>query len=306
LGFSREEGAYISFFPDGSRAVVGGYKLRVIDTTTFDTVETFNLHSTGSIAFAADARRAYYPVSTRNVVAVFDLAAQSCLPPPPGLVALWPADGNPNDIRGGNDGRLSGGAGFAPGHVGQAFQLDGVDGFINLGLLSDLVGGTNDFTAAAWVKFNPVAAPHEMTILDRMTDEEGIPDGWRLMKDLDDHIVFCVGKGIREDGCRHEGLTAVRSRTVVRSGTWLHVAAIKKARAITLHLNGAPEGTATLAKFAGPGSSEFRIGSSFHGSAFLNGLVDEVQWYNRPLSPPEIRSIFSAGSAGLCYSGQAP
>jgi hypothetical protein len=71
-------------------------------------------------------------------------------------------------------------------------------------------------------------------------------------------------------------------------------------------LNGVLEGTAKLPKSAGPGSSEFRIGSSLHGSAFLNGLVDEVQWYNRPLSTAEVKSIFRAGSAGLCYSGQAP
>ena len=33
---------------------------------------------------------------------------------------------------------------------------------------------------------------------------------------------------------------------------------------------------------------------------YFNGLIDEVQMFNRALSPAEVRAIFDAGSAGLC------
>src|SRR5712692_3427355 len=56
--------------------------------------------------------------------------AQVCVEPPAGLVSWWPADGNADDIAGGNDATLMGGATFAPGKVGQAFFLDGIDAFV--------------------------------------------------------------------------------------------------------------------------------------------------------------------------------
>ncbi len=40
--------------------------------------------------------------------------AQSCAPPPAGLIAWWPGDGNAQDIVGSNDGTLVNGATFAP------------------------------------------------------------------------------------------------------------------------------------------------------------------------------------------------
>ena len=53
--------------------------------------------------------------------------AQDCVEPPAGLVGWWPGDGNADDIHGGNHGAILGSMGFAPGMVGQAFDLDNVD-----------------------------------------------------------------------------------------------------------------------------------------------------------------------------------
>ena len=50
---------------------------------------------------------------------------QLCTPPPPGMVAWWPGEGNANDIRGGNNGTPQGGVTFPAGEVGQAFSFDG-------------------------------------------------------------------------------------------------------------------------------------------------------------------------------------
>ena len=58
--------------------------------------------------------------------------AQSCVEAPEGLISWWPGDGDANDIEGNNDGTLQGGATFAPGKVGQAFNLDGVDDYVSI------------------------------------------------------------------------------------------------------------------------------------------------------------------------------
>ena len=45
-----------------------------------------------------------------------------CLTPPAGLVAWYAGEGDANDSINSNQGNLSGGLGFAPGEVGQAFD----------------------------------------------------------------------------------------------------------------------------------------------------------------------------------------
>jgi hypothetical protein len=53
--------------------------------------------------------------------------AETCVPPPPGLIAWHPGDGNANDIQAGNDGTLQNGVTFAAGEVGQGFNFTNLD-----------------------------------------------------------------------------------------------------------------------------------------------------------------------------------
>src|SRR5215831_6719921 len=57
----------------------------------------------------------------------------TCAPPPPNLVSWWPGDGNADDIWDSNNGTLQGGTTFAPGLVDQAFLLDGINDFVDVG-----------------------------------------------------------------------------------------------------------------------------------------------------------------------------
>jgi len=50
---------------------------------------------------------------------------EQCTPEPLDLSAWWPANGNSNDIIGGNGGTIQGSVGFAKGEVGQAFSFTG-------------------------------------------------------------------------------------------------------------------------------------------------------------------------------------
>ncbi len=64
----------------------------------------------------------------------------------------WPVDGNAHDMIGGNNGTLQNGATFAPGLVGQAFSLNGVNQYILIPPSSSLnVGPTSSITVNAWV-----------------------------------------------------------------------------------------------------------------------------------------------------------
>jgi hypothetical protein len=82
--------------------------------------------------------------------------AQICAPPPAGIVAWWPADGNANDIVGGNNGTLQRAVGFAPGEVGQAFNFTG-NGQVAVGV-PNFATPNSGFTVEAWVKPSALGA----------------------------------------------------------------------------------------------------------------------------------------------------
>ena len=83
-------------------------------------------------------------------------AAQTCTPPPPGMAAWYPGDGNADDIIGANNGTLSGDVSFTAGEVDQAFTFGGVDGEVVIPHTSALdFGPTDSFTVDAWLKPGP-------------------------------------------------------------------------------------------------------------------------------------------------------
>src|SRR5437588_4982004 len=79
-----------------------------------------------SLLFAATIL-ATVPSTERSTSAQLRTEVVSCTPPPPGMVAWWPGEGNGNDIRGENNGTLNGNPTFPAGEVEHAFGLNGTN-----------------------------------------------------------------------------------------------------------------------------------------------------------------------------------
>lgn len=84
------------------------------------------------------------------------------------------------------------------------------------------------------------------------------------------------------------------------TGTWRHLALTIGSGAIVLYVDGEEAGRSSTAFSSITSSTGMRIGSGFDKSRFFNGLVDEVQVYDRVLSADEVKGISSAGDAGVC------
>jgi len=243
-------------------------------------------------------------------------APPACVPPPANMVSWWPGEGDANDIQNGNDGTLEGGTGFDAGKVSQAFFLDGIDDYVDAGNAPSLHVSSGDFTIDTWVKFNAlshppgnntgVAPPGDMSIIDKMSATSGATnaDGWRLFKQDDNRLWFCLGGG---DGNRcGSSPHTIFSTTVVTTDVWYHVAVVKTSTDFSMYVNGVLQDTRALPSspaFLDSHSANLRLGSYALEGAHLNGLLDEVAIFNRALSQAEIQSIFDAGSAGQCKAG---
>ena len=76
-----------------------------------------------------------------------------------GLVSWWPGEGNANDVIGTNNGTAVGGLSYTNGEVGQAFQLDGTSGYVDVPASGSLnVGTNNGFTVEGWINPSDVSA----------------------------------------------------------------------------------------------------------------------------------------------------
>jgi CSLREA domain-containing protein len=207
------------------------------------------------------------------------LSGQSSFNPlAPGMVSWWPADGNANDTVGGNEGTLQNGATFSSGEVGQAFSFDGVNQgvLVSPGALPN-IPPDGQFTVDLW--FNPSNASGVHTMFQR------------------ERSYLYIEGGVIKSAVGHNATGTGKTVTV---GCWTHAAVTYNNGSVNIYVNGVLAGssTQTLEGQTGFGTS---IGYNVRFNIeYFAGLIDEVQFFNRALSPIEVQNIYASGSAGQC------
>lgn len=202
------------------------------------------------------------------------------------MVSWWGGDGNPNDIVGTNHGTLVGDTTYAPGMVGQAFSLDGVNDLVSIPYSAtlDLQGG---FTVDAWVR------PHGMGSGAVIA---GQAYGSQLVMLPDGRVSISF----------HDGANwvATTSSSTLPLDVWSHVAGTLDSTGdvMTMYINGQPDAFVSTAALPAANPNNLEIGGFVCCGAFFSGLIDEVEIFNRALSAEEIAAIANAGSAGKCQT----
>lgn len=181
--------------------------------------------------------------------------AQSCTPPPSGLVAWYPGEGNANDIRGGNNGALQGGAGFVLGKVGQAFSLNGTAAqYVSVPASSSLdVGASaNGLTVEGWINPSDLSAPRPIVEWSANSNASGA---------VGVHLYASTSGVVGQEGQKHlyANLIDVNGAShLIRTepnalsvGTYQHVALTydKTTGSASLYINGTVAATANLGIF---------------------------------------------------------
>jgi hypothetical protein len=235
----------------------------------------------------------------RTLPIKFRIEEPTCVAPPSGLVSWWPGDGNATDIADGNDGTLQNGATFDAGKVGQAFSLDGVDDYVDVPDSPNMSLGNKDMTVVAWVN---IAAKTGEGIVTKTSAFSGTRGGdWDLRWSLPpvDRFQFRV---YQANGAP-VGVVNADNLGSPQIGVWYFVVASydRVAGTVNIQVDNGPADNVAAVGVAGDDIFPVRIGAwGDSRSPVFNGKVDEVQFFDRVLTPAEIQAEFLAGSAGKC------
>lgn len=215
---------------------------------------------------------------------------ETCYEPPQGMVGWWPGDGDTRDLINLNHGGFFEGE-YRLGKVGRSFHFYSWNDPIRIDHSEDYNFGTGPFTMDAWVKISPYyPGPRHIIGKRRESDLSNAP--WtRLFLGGDDGvIVFEFGLG-----------QSIESSPGYNDDEWHHIAGVREADGTTkLYIDGSAVAQGVNHEDVS-NDADFTIGRWSHQYEYaLRGDIDEVEVFNRALTPQEIWRIYYAGSAGKC------
>src|SRR2546421_12601320 len=251
----------------------------------------------GLIDEAEIFNRALSAIEVARLYNAGSLGKCPCTPAPDGMISWWKAENDYVDSADGNHGTQNGSVPFAPGEVGQAFSFNGdPNNYVSIGNPSNLKP-TGGITLDAWINLNNVDGDGRAGIITKWG--QGAEDNWAIWAlqgeggiVLDSYVVTTSGQSNASGGS-------------IPIGVWTHVALTYDAASgtQTVYVNGVSVGTTSL-----PPSStliqtnaDVCIGRECTSNPRpFNGLIDEVEVFDRALSASEIAALYTAGGAGKC------
>src|SRR3990172_7700774 len=232
--------------------------------------------------------------------------ANPCIPPPSGMVSWWPGDGNANDIQDGNSATQTiGTPQFVAAQVSEGMKFDGASGFVVPNNANLNFGTNGSFTLDAWVRIDGISLVRD----DALVDKRDTPGTGYLLDLVGSPSATALRFSIRE------GTNSVNVQTnVIVDNAFHHVAGVvdRNNQTISIYLNGVLQQTSSIASIGNISNSvRLFIGHQSLDSPFtllqpFNGVIDELEIFNRALSASEIQAILNTHNAGKCKATPTP
>jgi hypothetical protein len=209
---------------------------------------------------------------------------------------VWMAgDGDTRDLANNNLGSLSPtGASYTVGKVGQAFRLDGANGYVNLGTPASV---SQAFTIEGWIRR---ASASVVTNRPNASTPAGLIYSYGF-----GGYGFLIDQPTNKLAVSRIGVSQASSNGLMITDTnWHHVAVTKSGGTLTFYLDGAADSVTYNETFQFNSPAFIgRRGDGVAENEFF-GDVDEISQYSRPLTAAEIQSIYNADLAGK-YKAQS-
>ncbi len=273
------------FFPDGTRLVLAGTGLKVIDRS-LGTVYEASGREPGGGAFTTDGRRFVSLDPLNRALVTYELSPVPDASVFRELSTHWSGDGTGSDIVGGTQPVATDELRFEPGRYGQAFAFDGSSRGVSFGRRLNVDIASSPVTYAAWIRLERGGAARH--VLSR----EGT-NGWNWWVTEEGRLAFCIVHPQTDLSCDAGGVVG---RTRLLPQRWYHVAALRSSAAVSLFLDGKEDGARAVEEGFQPPDEpgnvpELRLGAGPDGRAPFVGLIDEVLLFGRVLSAAELAQV---------------
>ena len=233
-----------------------------------------------------------------------------------GLVSYWTFDKENiinemvKDVWGDNNGTIRGNPKVVPGHVGEALKFDGKDDFVNLTTLGDFGRQMATFTFEAWIKTS-----NETDWMILINTHGGECPYWGIqLNGVKDRNGFLAGTGRifftnsllnRKRGCQAFFIGSMKLNIYDRE--WHHIVYVNEhmreggKSKQSIYIDTISRGV-SKASFGNewtsfPFTEPVHLGArNFGGKSegHFEGMIDEVRFYDRPLTVEEIIQNFES------------
>ena len=258
-----------------------------------------------------------YLITFTLLFGIFSLNAAVASVVTDGLVSYWTFDKGYvvnktlKDVWGDNDGKISGNLKVVPGKVGEALEFDGSGDFVNLSTLGNFVTQIGTSSFEAWIKttnkkdWMTLINTHGAQCPDWGIELNGFNDGLRFeIMEGTLHHYFSIG-GPR--GCETSGRG---SKVDIFDGEWHHIVytsdymiddGVGGNGKRVIYIDSVPgtisndtfDGNRALSPFTAPIYLGARKSIRKSHSHFI-GMIDEVRFYDRPLTADEVIQNFES------------
>lgn len=223
----------------------------------------------------------------------------ACIAPPSSMAAWYTMDESSgttvNDVIGTAEATRSGALSVTGGRVGRALDFDGTDDYASAPSNSALNFGTGDFSLDAWIKTtdsNGVIASKRAYVNGKYVGYLFMVYNGRLLLQISDstnswaNYYPTSGPTVNDNAWHLVGFSVDRDNPqggrLFRDGVVVH----------TFNPTGRAGDTSN--------SAPLDLGRTTGGGDHFDGIIDEVEIFNRVLGLSEINAIYQNGAAGKC------
>jgi hypothetical protein len=206
----------------------------------------------------------------------------------PSLVGWWKLDEGSglvaSDSSGnGNDGTIGGSPNWiAAGKIDGALEFNGTDCYINVGNGSSLQI-RDEITIAFWIKSSGFGSNGWAAIISK-------GDGsWRMSRSANTGSSLHMGVG----GTTVAGNTYFDATTEVTDNEWHHGAGVYDGSRAIIYIDGVEDASISATGQLASASQDVLIcdNADYSGQRLLAATLDDIQLYNRALTPDEIQTV---------------
>jgi len=209
------------------------------------------------------------------------------------LYSAYNGESNANDSFGSNNGTPQGGLTYATGKIGNAFNFNGTNSYVNLG--NDKFNFTGNFSISGWIYLNTVSG--NQGILSNLSFvSPNISNGFLLLM-RNQKLSFELYQN-------NNTYTPITSTANLNSSTWYHISIVRVASQSTkIYINGILDNS-NSSTYNPTYSSSIPIPStigawkydSTNVAQYTNGRIDALNVWQKELTQEEITDLYNSGN----------